>query len=127
MTMLTDPKLLSLLVGGVATVYLLGALVWSIALPEKRVWPPEKATTTIKLRAWAATIAIFAATFLLGVADWNNLEWPAPVRWGIGLALIVVGNIIVWRGVMKIGLDATSGKVDDLKTGALCAWSRNPQ
>ena len=104
----TDLKLISIVIGGVAGLYLFTALVWSIAFPERRVWPPKKATAGIKIRVWVATIAIFAAAFVLGVADWNSLEWPAPIRWGIGLTLIIVGNIVVWRGVMKIGFDATA-------------------
>ena len=125
--MLTDLKLASVVIGGGAGLYLFAALIWSIAFPERRVWPPKKATVGLKVRVWVATIAIFAAAFVLGVADWNSLEWPAPIRWSIGLTLIVVGNIVVWRGVMKIGFDATSGEVDILKTDGLYAWSRNPQ
>lgn len=125
--MLTDLKFISIVIGGIAGLYLFAALIWSIALPERRVWPPKKATAGIKIRVWFATIAIFAAAFVLGVADWNSLEWPAPIRWGIGLTLIIVGNIVVWRGVLKIGFDATSGEVDTLKTDGLYAWSRNPQ
>jgi len=125
--MLTDLQLMVILIGGAAGLYLASALIWSICFPEKRVWPPKKATTGIKIRVWAATIAIFAAAFVLGVMDWDGLQWPAAIRWGIGLTLIVVGNVIVWQGVMKIGIGATSGEVDDLKTDGLYAWSRNPQ
>ncbi len=127
MTMLTDLKLISIVIGCVAGLFLFATLVWSIAFPERRVWPLKKATAGIKIRVWAATIAIFAAAFVLGVTDWNSLEWPAPIRWSVGLTLIIVGNIAVWRGVIKIGFDATSGEVDIIKTAGLYVWSRNPQ
>jgi protein-S-isoprenylcysteine O-methyltransferase Ste14 len=127
MTMLSNTEVLAISVGGIAGCYLLVAFGWSIAFPERRIWPPKQATTGIKLRVWLATISIFAATFVLGIADWNSFGWPAPVRWGIGLALIVVGNVIVSIGVRKIGFGATSGEVAKLKTDGLYRYSRNPQ
>ena len=127
MTMLTEFKILTVLIGGIAGLYLIGALAWSIAYPDRRIWPPKKATTGIKVRVWAATIAIFSATFLLGISDWNSMDWPAEIRWGVGLSLIVTGNLTVWIGVMKIGFAATSGEVAELETDGLYSYSRNPQ
>lgn len=127
MTMPIDLKLACIVIGGLAGLYLFGALVWSIIYPAKRVWPPVNATIGIKMRVWVATIAIFVAAFVLGVMDWNALAWPEFARWSVGLTLIVSGNVVVWRGVLNIGFDATSGEVDTLKTDGLYAWSRNPQ
>jgi len=125
--MLIEIKILTVLIGGIAGLYLIGALAWSIAYPDRRIWPPKKATTGIKVRVWAATIAIFSATFLLGIFDWNSMGWSTEIRWGVGLSLIVAGNLIVWAGVMKIGFAATSGEVAELKTDGLYRYSRNPQ
>ncbi|MEL6202285.1 MAG: methyltransferase [Pseudomonadota bacterium] len=118
---------LTLAIGMVAGTYMLGMLLWSIFQPKRRIWPPDNATTAIKFRVWFMTILIFMAAFFLGVLDWNYLEWPASVRWGIGLPLIIIGNIVVWRGVSKIGMAATSGEATGLKTDGLYKWSRNPQ
>ena len=120
-------KTISILIASVAGLYLLIALGWSILRPDRRVWPPKEATTGLKVRVWAATIAIFAAGFAVGLIDWNELNWPAGLRWGVGLSLIILGNLVVWSGVMNIGFDATSGEVDVLKTDGLYAHSRNPQ
>lgn len=122
-----EPRLLILAVGLMAGAYMLGVLLWSIARPEQRVWPPDHATAAIKFRVWFITVLIFAAAFLLGLLDWNRLDWPASIRWSIGLPLILVGNIVVWRGVHKIGMAATSGEASGLKTDGLYGWSRNPQ
>ena len=73
------------------------------------------------------TVSIFAAAFFLGVLDWNRFDWPASIRWGVGVPLIIIGNIVVWRGVNKIGMAATSGEATGLKTSGLYSWSRNPQ
>jgi protein-S-isoprenylcysteine O-methyltransferase Ste14 len=127
MTMLTNLEITSLLIGGIAGSYLLGAFAWSIIFPDRRVWPPNEATSGIKIRVWLATVAIFAATVMLGVANWNSFNWPAPVRWGVGVPLILIGNLVVWMGVFKIGLGATSGEIAELKTDGLYRYSRNPQ
>ncbi len=127
MTMLSYIETLAVLVGGIAGCYLLAAFGWSIAFPERRIWPPKEATATIKLRVWLATISIFAATLVLGIANWNSFDWPMFVRWSIGPTLMVAGNVVVWMGVRKIGLGATSGEVAELKTDGLYRYSRNPQ
>lgn len=127
MTMLSNIEILAIFFGGISGFYLLVAFGWSIAFPERRSWPPKQATTGIKFRVWLATIAIFAATFVLGITNWNSFEWPALVRWTIGPALIVAGNAFAWMGVRKIGHGATSGEVAELKTDGLYRYSRNPQ
>lgn len=127
MTMLSNIEILAVLVGGLAGCYLLAAFGWSIAFPKRRIWPPKQATTSIKLRVWLATVSIFAATLVLGIANWNSFDWPVFVRWGIGPTLMVAGNVVVWMGVRKIGLGATSGEAAELKTDGLYRYSRNPQ
>ena len=127
MTMLSNIEVLAISVGGIAGCYLLVAFGWSIAFPERRIWPPKGATTGIKLRVWLSAILIFIASFVLGIADWNSFGWPAPLRWGIGLMLIIIGNVVVSIGVRKIGFGATSGEVAELKTDGLYRYSRNPQ
>lgn len=122
-----EPKILVLIIGMMAGTYLLGMLIWSVAYPERRVWPPNKATSAIKFRVWFMTVLIFITAFFLGLWDWNRFEWPALFRWGIGIPLILIGNIVVWRGVHKIGIAATSGEASGLKTDGLYSWSRNPQ
>lgn len=116
-----------LVIGIAAAAYMLGMIVWSILRPEQRTWPPQTATAGIKLRVWTITTTIFAAAFLLGLMDWNNFDWPASLRWGIGLPFVILGNIAVWWGVNKIGYAATSGAATGLKTDGLYALSRNPQ
>jgi len=125
--MTIEPRILLLALGLAAGAYMLGMLLWSIARPERRVWPPDHATAAIKFRVWFMTVLIFAAAFFLGLLDWNRFDWPASIRWGIGLPLIIIGNTVVWRGVHKIGMAATSGEASGLKTDGLYSWSRNPQ
>ena len=126
-TMPVELRILFLIIGMMAGTYMLGMLLWSIVHPERRVWPPTKATNMVKIRVWLMTVSIFAAAFFLGLLDWNRFEVPELIRWCVGLPLILIGNTIVWWGVGKIGMAATSGEASGLKTDGIYNWSRNPQ
>ena len=122
-----DLKIVVLAVGLAAGGYMFSMLLWSYVFPQRRVWPPKEATAAIKFRVWFMTITIFAAAFVLGLLDWNHFDWSPIVRWSIGLPFILIGNLVVWRGVLKIGMSATSGEATGLVTSGLYGWSRNPQ
>ncbi len=127
MIMLFRPEIWIGLVGICSALCLLLALIWSIAVPERRIWPPIRTTTSLKITIWLLTIAIFASAFFLGILDWNTFGLPAWLRWSVGILLILFGNLVVWRGVFQIGMAATSGEVDELRTDGIYRWSRNPQ
>lgn len=110
-----------------AAFLLLVALIWSIIFPTRRLWPPDKSSTTKKIVVWLHTLLIFGCAIFLGIADWNSLEWPSIFRWGFGLPLIVTGNVIVWVGVAQLGMEATSGEATELQVDGLYRYSRNPQ
>ena len=114
-------------VGILAAMTLLAMLVWSIVIPDKRLWPPKEATFFVQLGVWGLTVTVFASAFVCGLFDWNSLDWPLFLRWGIGLPLIIIGNVVVWKAVINIGMKATSGEIDELKTGGFYKYSRNPQ
>lgn len=111
----------------ISVAFIAGMLVFSIAAPKRRLWPVGHATLGNQIMIWLPTLLVFGGGLLLGMIDWNGLNWPAWFRWGIGLPLIVGGNAVVWRGVLGIGMRATSGEVATLKTDGLYRWSRNPQ
>lgn len=102
-------------------------LIWSIAYPNRRLWPPRQITVGNQIGVWSATLAIFCSAIVLGIADWNGLSINAAIRWSLGLPMILLSNVAVWSGVFQIGVAATSGAADELKTDGLYAWSRNPQ
>lgn len=122
-----EVKMVVLLAGLSAGLILLGGLIWSITIPGDRFWPPGRATLGVKLRVWLLTIGVFSSAFVLGIYDWNRFDWPAGLRWGAGLPLILIGHVVVWSGVFEIGMKATSGEAATLETDGLYALSRNPQ
>ena len=76
---------------------------------------------------WVPTLLSFLLFIILGIADWNSLNWPALIRWSFGVMLIAVGNLLAWGGVWQFGLKKTSGAEGSLVTSRLYRHSRNPQ
>lgn len=109
-------------------VFVLGfAILWSIFMPQNRRWPLTHLTPLKSALVWIPTFTAFGSILVLGVLDWNHFDWPLWIRLGIGLPLTLIGRTLVWRGVKTLGLNATSGAPDTLKTGGIYAYSRNPQ
>jgi protein-S-isoprenylcysteine O-methyltransferase Ste14 len=106
---------------------LIAVLVWSILMPDRRLWPPRQVNWLSHLMVWLPTLAVFGGAIVVGIDEWNDLGWPLWLRWGVGLPLILAGNAVVWPAVLGIGLDATSGAKAELKTDGFYRWSRNPQ
>ena len=117
-----------LLIGITSAVFYLFLLIFSYFFPERRLWPLNKQTSKFyKILIWLPTVLLFVAVFFIGIVDWNSLQFPEIVKWGIGLPLVLIGTVIIWRGVFEIGPKATSGEVSTLQTKGLYKYSRNPQ
>ncbi len=102
-------------------------LVYSIARPDRRIWPPAAQQTWEYYFVWVPTLLSFLLIIVIGIADWNSLNWPALIRWSFGVMLIAVGNLLAWGGVWQFGLKKTSGAEGSLVTSGLYRHSRNPQ
>jgi len=77
----------------------LASILWSIAVPERRIWPPKRYTAFTPVLVWVPTFSLFGILILLGVWGWGDLAVPGWLRFGIGIPLIVIGNIVVpFRG-----------------------------
>jgi len=117
-----------LLWAGWISIFCLGlAVVWSILVPKCRLWPSGNITAIKVLYIWGPTILYALSIFVLALGDWNHFGWAGSLRWGLGLPLLVIGHIIVYGGVFKIGYKATSGAATGLKINGIYAYSRNPQ
>lgn len=113
--------------GLAAALALMAMLLWSIGVPQRRLWPPKESTPRNRTTVWALTMMIFASAGALAVLDWNAFGWPVALRWGLGGTLIVLGNVLAWRGAYRMGMPATSGAEGKLITDGMYRYSRNPQ
>lgn len=113
---------------GLITIFISGfAIVWSIVMPTKRIWPLEHLTPLKFILIWTVTFLAYGSMVIVCILDWNSFNAPAFLRYGTGLPLLFIGHIIVWLGVKDLGIKATSGAPRGLKTDGIYARSRNPQ
>ncbi len=73
------------------------------------------------------TFTLFGVLILLGISGWGDLNIPSWARFGIGLPLILVGNIVVWIEVLHFRVSQTGGAKGTLRTEGMYSYSRNPQ
>lgn len=103
------------------------ALLWSIARPDRRIWPPQSYGRWTPVFVWVPTLALFGAIVVLGFMQWGGMGLPVWLRYGLGLPTIVLANLVVWYEVGKFGIEQTGGAEGTLKTDGLYRYSRNPQ
>jgi len=50
--------------------------VWSIFVPDRRLWPPRQVSWLSQIIVWMPTIAVFGSAIIIGLIQWNALNWP---------------------------------------------------
>lgn len=105
----------------------LATILWSIAFPAKRIWPPKRYTVATPILVWVPTFSLFGVLIFLGIMEWGKFDVPLWLRYGAGLTLIGLGNIAVWNEVRFFGIHQTGGAQGTLRTEGLYRFSRNPQ
>jgi protein-S-isoprenylcysteine O-methyltransferase Ste14 len=102
-------------------------LLWSDRQPHRRLWPPLRGTWITALWAWGLTVLIYVGLIRACTADWNPLDLPVWLRWGLGAGLSTVGSVIQTQGMIALGLRGTSGWSKTLVTTGVQARWRHPQ
>ena len=106
----------------------LTAILWSVASPRRRIWPPQHYSDWITpIVVWVPTFTLAGSLVWLGIDGWNELALPSWLRWGVGMPIIVIANLAVWSEVARFGMRQTGGAAGPLRTDGLYRWSRNPQ
>lgn len=118
---------LLIILGLVIAAMTLAAILWSIAVPHRRIWPPKRYTTLTPFLVWVPTFTLFGVLILLGIWGWGDLAIPSWVRFGVGLPFILIGNFVVWMEVSHFGVAQTGGAKGTLRTEGMYRYSRNPQ
>lgn len=105
---------------------LLGA-VWSIAKPQRRIWPPPNRKSWQFWVTWFIFAAVFALNSLLMVTDWDSWIFHGNLRFILGIVLVLLGSSLVTWGIRTLGTINTSGIQDRFVKSGPYQFTRNPQ
>lgn len=120
--------ILTTCVAFVSAVGLLAVVCWSIAFPERRIWPPPagKADAGFWL-VWTPVGLFVVSSVIVGVSDFGSLGLDGWAWRLAGIALLLLGNGLTWWGAAVLGGRATTGLAGDLVTEGPNRFTRNPQ
>lgn len=96
-----------MLIGLTIALATFGAIIWSIIYPQRRVWPPQRYTAVTPFIVWIPTFLLFGLIIAVGVLEWREIAFPNWLRYGVGVPLIAVGNIVVWSEALNFGISQT--------------------
>ena len=105
----------------------LAGAVWSVAFPERRLWPPPGRGSWQYLLTWASYWAVLAINVLLLVTDWNSWAFQSPLRFVVGAPLVVLGGLLAGWGILSVGWKNTSGLRGGFVSSGPYRFTRNPQ
>ena len=106
---------------------LLTTIVWSVARPDRRIWPPpgrrswQYALTWI---GWCAAIALNACLLFL---DWNTWILAGALRFLVGIPPALLGGLLAFWGIATIGWTNSTGVKDGFLPSGPYRFTRNPQ
>jgi protein-S-isoprenylcysteine O-methyltransferase Ste14 len=103
------------------------AVIFSILLPGRRIWPPRRAGSWERVTMLALFLLSGVGVVLLGILDRNSYVFPAWVRIALGVPLGLAGNGLALWAVVTLGLASTSGEAGALVQGGPYRFSRIPQ
>ena len=121
---------MSTMLFGIAVVILLGAIAgaaWSAAVPERRLWPPPGRSSWPYRLNWAGFWVVSGINVLLLLMYWNSWVFQSPLRFFVGVPLVVLGGLLALWGTVAAGWRNTSGLKDGFVTSGPYRFTRNPQ
>jgi protein-S-isoprenylcysteine O-methyltransferase Ste14 len=106
---------------------LLSGAVWSVAFPDKRVWPPPQKRSWQHRLAWIGFYAAFGLNAAIFILDWNSGMIVNSLRFVLGIPLALLGVLLVSWGAATLGIRNTSGLLDGFVAAGPYRFTRNPQ
>jgi protein-S-isoprenylcysteine O-methyltransferase Ste14 len=102
-------------------------VVISIALPQRRIWPPPRPRSWEGTLTWLLFITSGAGTVCLGIVDWGGLALAPWIRFAVGAPLWCAGNVLALWAMAVLGIAPSFGEEGQLVRRGPYRFSRNPQ
>jgi protein-S-isoprenylcysteine O-methyltransferase Ste14 len=115
------------IIGAVTGLLLLAALVLTFFDPSRRVWPlPSRDCWQFRF-IWGGYGIGIAATFIVGILDWNSFLLNHWSRVPVGAFLFVAGLGFYFWGIRTLSFETTLGAGGAFIESGPYRYSRNPQ
>lgn len=102
-------------------------IVFSIAHPQKRIWPPPKKQSWQFYVTWLlfySGVVLTAAQILI---TWNTWVIQNEIRFLLGIPFVLLGGFFVLWGISSLGVKNTHGIKNTLIVQGIYKFTRNPQ
>ena len=108
-------------------IVLLAGVLWSIWVPDKRIWPPPRRCSWQWVLTWACFSAVCGLNVALLFLDWNAWRFPSSLRFAAGIRVVLLGGLIAVWGVITLGWKNSAGLKDGFVLAGPYRFTRNPQ
>ncbi len=106
---------------------LLAGVIYSIAYPAKRIWPPPQKRSWQYTATWFLFYITIALDLTLSFLTWDTWSIPFELRLFLGVPVSVVGGMLVTWGIYTLGLSNTYGIGHGFVSNGPYQFTRNPQ
>lgn len=103
------------------------SLVWSIAVPRKRIWPPKDKKSWQFSWMWLLTVLVWLGFNVLFFTRFQPLTFYPALRLYLGIPLFLLGAGFALWGVFTLGTRNSLGLKSGLISSGPYRFSRNPQ
>ena len=106
---------------------LLTGAAWSVALPDRRIWPPPHRHSWQQVLTWTCFCSVCGLNTALLFLDWNSWIFQSDLRFIIGIPVALLGGLLAVWGVITLGGMNSSGLKDGFVSSGPYRFTRNPQ
>ena len=105
----------------------LAGTLWSVAFPDRRIWPPPYRHSWQQVLTWACFYFVSGLNTALLFLDWNSWIFGSDLRFIIGIPVALLGGLLAVWGMVTLGGMNTSGLKGGFVSSGPYRFNRNPQ
>ena len=106
---------------------MLAGVLYSIAFPSRRIWPPPQKGSWQYVTTWALFFTAIALNAILAFRTWSSWCIPMEIRLFVGVPVSIIGGTLVTWGIATLGLTNTYGIRNGFIRSGPYRFTRNPQ